>query len=101
MDHAHHMFDPIPQPDILVFNTMARGYSRSETPIQAVMLFAETLSTRILPNDYPFPSLLKACASSKAFEEGKQLHSLAFKWAQPPRLRVSFSDKHVYHIFWT
>lgn len=79
MDHAHHLFDQIPQPDVVVFNTMARGYSRSETPIQAVMLFAETLSTGILPDDYTFPSLLKACSSSKALKEGKQLHSLAFK----------------------
>ncbi|GMN41858.1 hypothetical protein TIFTF001_011064 [Ficus carica] len=79
MDHAHHLFDQIPQPDVVVFNTMARGYSRSETPILAVMLFAKTLSTGILPDDYTFPSLLRACASSKALKEGKQLHSLAFK----------------------
>ncbi|EXB69694.1 hypothetical protein L484_002149 [Morus notabilis] len=79
MGHAQHLFDQIPQPDVIVFNTMARGYARSETPLRAIALFAQTLSNGILPDDYTFPSLLKACASSKALEEGKQLHSLALK----------------------
>ena len=32
-----------------------------------------------LADDYTFPSLLKACASSKALQEVKQLHCLATK----------------------
>lgn len=59
---------------------MARGYSRSDTPLRAVELFAQVLSTGLHPDGYTFPSLLKACASSKAMEEGKQLHCLAIKY---------------------
>lgn len=79
MAYAQRVFDQIPQPDIVLFNSMARGYSRSDTPLRAIGLFAQILCTGILPDDYTFPSLLKACASSKAVEEGKQLHSLAIK----------------------
>jgi len=79
MDHAHQLFEKITEPDIVVFNTMARGYSRSNTPIQAITLFAQILSSGLLPDDYTFPSLLKACAGAKALEEGKQLHCLAIK----------------------
>ncbi|XP_062111603.1 pentatricopeptide repeat-containing protein At2g02980, chloroplastic [Humulus lupulus] len=79
MDYAHHLFDQIPQPDIVVFNMLARGYARSKTPLGAIPLFAQILSADILPDDYTFPALLKACACSKALEEGKQLHCLAIK----------------------
>ncbi|KAF3964549.1 hypothetical protein CMV_011180 [Castanea mollissima] len=79
MDHAHQLFDQIPQPDIVVFNNMARGYSRSNSPLRAIVLFSDILCSGIIPDDYTFPSLLKACASSKALQEGKQLHCLATK----------------------
>ncbi|KAF5443334.1 hypothetical protein F2P56_035896 [Juglans regia] len=79
MDHARNLFDQISQPDIVVFNTLARGYSRSDTPLRAIVLFSDILCSGIAPDDYTFPSLLKACASSKALQEGKQLHCLAIK----------------------
>ncbi|CAB4295251.1 unnamed protein product [Prunus armeniaca] len=79
MDYAHLLFDQIPHPDIVVFNTMARGYARSHTPFRAISLFAHILSSDLFPDDYTFPSLLKACASSKALEEGRQLHCFAIK----------------------
>ena len=43
------------------------------------MLFSDILCSGIVPDDYTFPSLLKVCASSKALQEGKQLHCLATK----------------------
>lgn len=79
MQHARQLFDQIPQPDIVLFNTMTRGYARTDTPLLAVTLFSQILLSGLFPDDYTFSSLLKACASSKALEEGRQLHSLAIK----------------------
>ncbi|KAI4314156.1 hypothetical protein L6164_027091 [Bauhinia variegata] len=79
MDYAHHLFDQIPQPDIVIFNTMARGYARFDKPLGALQLFAQILCSGLLPDDYTFSSLLKACARVKALVEGKQLHCLAIK----------------------
>ncbi|MBA0815919.1 hypothetical protein Gohar_000638 [Gossypium harknessii] len=79
MEYAHKLFDNISQPDVVLFNTMARGYSRSNTPIQAIPLFSQLLSFGFLPDDYTFPSVLKACSSAKALEEGKQIHCLVIK----------------------
>lgn len=59
---------------------MARGYSRSGTPFRAISLFSQVLSSGLFPDAYTFPALLKACASSKALEEGKQLHCFAIKY---------------------
>lgn len=79
MAHAHQLFDDIPEPDIVMFNSMARGYSRSNTPLQAISLFVDVLCCGLLPDDYTFPSLIKACSGAKALEEGKQLHCFAVK----------------------
>ncbi|XP_059655844.1 pentatricopeptide repeat-containing protein At2g02980, chloroplastic [Cornus florida] len=88
MDHARHLFDQIPHPDILLFNHMARGYARTSTPIQAVALFSQIRCFSLVPDDYTFPSLLKACAASEALEEGKQLHCLAIKQSQSDNIYV-------------
>ncbi|GAB4829172.1 Pentatricopeptide repeat-containing protein At2g02980, chloroplastic [Ancistrocladus abbreviatus] len=79
LHHARHLFNQIPQPDIALFNSMTRGYARSDDPLQAFELFAQILCCGLSPDDYTFPSLLKACANVVAFEEGKQLHGLAVK----------------------
>ncbi|KAI7995780.1 Pentatricopeptide repeat-containing protein [Camellia lanceoleosa] len=80
MEHAHHLFDQIPNPDIVLFNFMARGYARTTSPFRAFSLFTQT--PNLVPDNYTFPSLLKACASSKAIQEGKQLHCLVVKHGQ-------------------
>jgi pentatricopeptide repeat protein len=79
MDHAHNLFDQITQPNIVLFNTMARGYARSNDPLRAMLLFFRVLWSGLVPDDYTFSSLLKACSKVKALEEGKQLHCFAFK----------------------
>lgn len=58
---------------------MARGYSRSNNSLKAISLFTKALNDGCFPDDYTFPSLLKACANAEAFQEGKQLHGLAIK----------------------
>ncbi|KAI3862084.1 hypothetical protein MKW92_011240 [Papaver armeniacum] len=79
MDHAQNLFDQIPQPDTVIFNAMARGYALTKTPFRALTIFARVLELGLSPDDYTFPSLLKACANFKAFEEGKQVHNLVIK----------------------
>ncbi|XP_010066909.2 pentatricopeptide repeat-containing protein At2g02980, chloroplastic [Eucalyptus grandis] len=79
MAHAQKLFDEIPHPDIALFNTMFRGYSRGDDPLRAVALFVRVLSLGLFPDGYSFPSLLKACAGAKALAEGEQLHCFAVK----------------------
>lgn len=45
------------------------------------------VSSRIFPNEFTFPFLLKACASRKAFGEGTSVHS----WA----VKIGYADSHV------
>ncbi|CAA0355580.1 Pentatricopeptide repeat-containing protein chloroplastic [Arabidopsis thaliana] len=79
MSYARHLFEAMSEPDIVIFNSMARGYSRFTNPLEVFSLFVEILEDGILPDNYTFPSLLKACAVAKALEEGRQLHCLSMK----------------------
>lgn len=58
---------------------MARGYARTDSSFQAISLFSRVLYIGLQPDDYTFPSLLKACSNSRALEEGKQTHCFAIK----------------------
>lgn len=58
---------------------MARGYARVNDPLRAMILFSHVLCSGLVPDDYTFSSLLKACSKVKALEEGKQLHCFALK----------------------
>ena len=79
MAYARHLFDVMPEPDIVRFNSIARGYSRSLNPIESFTLFVDVLEGGMVPDHYTFPSLLKACAAAKGLEEGRQLHCLSMK----------------------
>ncbi|KAI6676841.1 hypothetical protein NL676_037637 [Syzygium grande] len=89
MAHAQKLFDEIPHPDIVLFNTVCRGYSRADDPLRAMALLVRVLNLGLLPDDYSFPSLLKACAGAEALAEGKQLHCFAVKLGLTRNVYVS------------
>ncbi|KAI0516686.1 hypothetical protein KFK09_009363 [Dendrobium nobile] len=70
MYHAHKLFEQIFHRDVVLFNPLNRGYSRSHEPHQAIVLFCQMLKASIAPDAYSFPSLLKACASAHAIKCG-------------------------------
>ncbi|KAF8116998.1 hypothetical protein N665_0012s0015 [Sinapis alba] len=80
LSYARNLFDAMSEPNIVSFNSIARGYSRSMmNPIESFTLFVGVLEGGMLPDHYTFPSLLKACAAAKGFGEGRQLHCLSMK----------------------
>ncbi|XP_039145081.1 pentatricopeptide repeat-containing protein At2g02980, chloroplastic [Dioscorea cayenensis subsp. rotundata] len=79
LSYAHQLFDQIPHPGVLLFNTMSRAYSRSNTPLLSFSFFSRMLESGLFPDDYTFPSLLKACSTSKALKQGRQSHAVALK----------------------
>ncbi|KAL4197843.1 hypothetical protein AMTRI_Chr04g253150 [Amborella trichopoda] len=95
IEYAQQLFDQIPEPNTVLFNTLIRSYSRSHTPIQAINLFVKMLTNNIQPDNYTFPSILKACAMASALEEGRALHCHCIKleldsniFVQPTLIRM-------------
>ncbi|KAJ0976281.1 hypothetical protein J5N97_018246 [Dioscorea zingiberensis] len=65
--------------DVVSFTSMITGYSQSGQGEEAVKLFVEMLRKKLKPDSYVYSSLLNACASLSAYEQGKQIHVQALK----------------------
>ncbi|XP_025793906.1 pentatricopeptide repeat-containing protein At2g02980, chloroplastic [Panicum hallii] len=80
--YALQVFDRVPHPaDAVWYNTLLRGYARSpsSSAAAAVRVFVRMLEEGVAPDTYTFVSLLKACAATRAREEGRQAHAVAVK----------------------
>ncbi|KAJ8623125.1 hypothetical protein MRB53_031654 [Persea americana] len=73
------LFNQIRYPDSFTWNTMIRGFSHSNTPEEAIILFYEMTHYPFLPDNHTFPFVIKACTRLHALEEGKQVHSCLVK----------------------
>ncbi|PKA47074.1 Pentatricopeptide repeat-containing protein [Apostasia shenzhenica] len=81
LDYALKVFDQMAKPNIFSWNTIIRAFSESdEDHQQALRLFVEMLHREQNgPNCHTYPSILKACATISAIEEGKQIHCHSIK----------------------
>ncbi|KAF8016406.1 hypothetical protein BT93_H1804 [Corymbia citriodora subsp. variegata] len=66
-DHARSLFDGITarceRPDSFLWNTMVRAYANNGYCADTLELYALMRRGGVLPNNYTFPFVLKACAS--------------------------------------
>ncbi|XP_058105366.1 pentatricopeptide repeat-containing protein At1g11290, chloroplastic-like isoform X2 [Magnolia sinica] len=77
--HARQVFDEIPRPDIYSWNAIIRAYSKRGLFQDALGLFRRLLRSNVLPDDFTFPCVLKACGDAKDLLEGKTSHVFVFK----------------------
>ncbi|CBI38358.3 unnamed protein product, partial [Vitis vinifera] len=79
LQYAQRMFDQIPQPNKFMYNSLIRGYSNSDDPIDAVLLFRRMICSGLSPNEFTLPFVLKACGCKSAYWEAVLVHGLAIK----------------------
>ncbi|KAK4759930.1 hypothetical protein SAY87_023061 [Trapa incisa] len=79
LPYALLLFESIKHPNLLIWNTVIRGHSLSDSPSLAIQLFVRMVSTGIVPNCYTFPFILKSCARSGLANEGRQIHAHVLK----------------------
>ncbi|KAI8014573.1 Pentatricopeptide repeat-containing protein [Camellia lanceoleosa] len=74
-DTARSLFDKIHNgPNSFLYNTMLRAYANGGHYSQTLELYLLMQRTRIRPNNYTFPFVLKACASQSLSPHGKLVH---------------------------
>ncbi|XP_075499243.1 LOW QUALITY PROTEIN: pentatricopeptide repeat-containing protein At3g22150, chloroplastic-like [Primulina tabacum] len=77
---ARQLFDAIPQPTTVLWNTIIIGYICNSMPHEAISLYSSmffTISSSSTPqmcDAYTYSSVLKACAETKQLVVGKALH---------------------------
>ncbi|KAL0377941.1 UNVERIFIED_CONTAM: Pentatricopeptide repeat-containing protein [Sesamum radiatum] len=86
------VFQDIPHPDLVLWNTMISGYSlNDEFSEEALSCFKEMQQAGNLPDDCSFVCVLSACAKISSPSQGKQIHSLVVK-SDIPSNRVSINN---------
>ncbi|XP_031505505.1 pentatricopeptide repeat-containing protein At1g08070, chloroplastic-like isoform X1 [Nymphaea colorata] len=79
MSYAHQVFSQTHRPNVVLWNTMFKGYAENEFYRETVELYARMHRQGIPPNNFTFPFVLKSCAKLSAFREGTEVHSIALK----------------------
>ncbi|MED6110100.1 hypothetical protein PIB30_039819 [Stylosanthes scabra] len=80
---ARHLFDSLPVPSTVLWNTIIIGFICNNLPLHALHFYARMKSTPSTRFDsYTFSSTLKACALSLNLSTGKIIHSHFLRCSQ-------------------
>lgn len=66
--------------DTVLWTTIIGGYVKNGQEEEALDLFVRMQKRGILPNNLTIATVLRACSSLAALEQGKQIHGLALKY---------------------
>ncbi|CAL5439760.1 unnamed protein product [Camellia sinensis] len=72
--NAHHLFDRIPKNNIFLWNVLIRGYAWNGPYQVAISLYYQMLDYGIVPDNFTFPFVLKACSALSAIDVGRDVH---------------------------
>ncbi|KAG7984411.1 hypothetical protein I3843_04G160100 [Carya illinoinensis] len=62
--YARSVFEHFRHRNIFMYNTMIRGRAQSHSPVRAILCYFGMLNYGLVPNNYTFPPLIKACTFS-------------------------------------
>ncbi|XP_019243812.1 PREDICTED: putative pentatricopeptide repeat-containing protein At3g15930 [Nicotiana attenuata] len=96
MKYARSLFDIMHEPGVFVWNTMIKGYSRENSPENAVSIYREMLNGNVRPDNYTFPFFLKGFTPEISLNIGKSTHAHIFKFGFELNGFVQHSLIHMY-----
>ncbi|KAL1832307.1 hypothetical protein ACET3Z_001958 [Daucus carota] len=80
ISYARNLFDTIPQPDTFMFNTMIRGYLKSNNPEESLSLFTRMCRfDGICIDSFSLSVVLQSCGKLFDSENGGSLHANCLK----------------------
>ncbi|KAF2284217.1 hypothetical protein GH714_019941 [Hevea brasiliensis] len=80
LNDARRVFDVMTNHNVVSYNALIEGYSRSEQLSDVIILFHEMRHRMIPPSLLTFVSLLGVSAALSSLELSKQIHALTFKF---------------------
>lgn len=75
-EFARFVFNSIPNPDVVLYNSMIRAYTRTNEHKEALKLYHLMIEHELEPDKYTFTFVLKACTGAFDLEEGVLVHKL-------------------------
>ena len=73
-------FDYLQEPDIVLWTSMIGGYVQNGENEEALSLYGIMEMEGMFPNELTMASVLKACSSLAALEQGRQIHARTVKY---------------------
>eukprot|EP01018_Ginkgo_biloba_P040409 Gb_21270 [translate_table: standard] len=74
IENARHLFDKMHQRSVVSWTSMIAGYAQNGHGEEALKLFQQMQLEGVKPNLKTFASVLPACATLAALEQGKEIH---------------------------
>ncbi|XP_074282978.1 pentatricopeptide repeat-containing protein CRR2, chloroplastic-like [Silene latifolia] len=72
--YAHQMFDEMPKSNLFLWNVLIRGYAWDGPYDVSISLYRQLLDYGLVPDNFTFPFVLKACAALSNVKEGRDIH---------------------------
>ncbi|XP_071733473.1 putative pentatricopeptide repeat-containing protein At3g23330 [Rutidosis leptorrhynchoides] len=72
--NAHQLFDKIPKQNVYLWNVLIRGYAWNGPYNVAISLYYKMSEYGVVPDNYTFPFVLKACSNLSAIDVGREVH---------------------------
>ncbi|KAL5565920.1 hypothetical protein UlMin_029084 [Ulmus minor] len=80
MTYANRIFKQTQNPNILLFNSMIKGFSLNGPFDQSLVLFMDMKAHFIWPDEYTFAPLLKACSNMSGYRLGQCVHGNVLRY---------------------
>ncbi|XP_020577243.1 pentatricopeptide repeat-containing protein At4g21065-like [Phalaenopsis equestris] len=77
LPYAQNLFDRIPKRNVFLWNILIRGYAWNGPFESAISLYHQMLEHGLLPDNFTFPFVLKACSALSDIDNGREIHKLA------------------------
>ncbi|KAK9726535.1 hypothetical protein RND81_05G222100 [Saponaria officinalis] len=72
--YAHHLFDEMPKRNLFLWNVLIRGYAWDGPYDVAISLYRQLIEHGLVPDNFTFPFVLKACSSLSNVMVGRDIH---------------------------
>lgn len=74
LSYSSSVFDRVIRPNTFLWNSLIRGYSQKSRFADVLSVFIRFKREDCFPDNYTFPSVIKACSSLCKLREGKSIH---------------------------
>ncbi|KAF2317998.1 hypothetical protein GH714_041325 [Hevea brasiliensis] len=99
MNFAVPVFENIGNPDVFLWNTMIRGFSKTSEPLKAFDYYKRMQGKGLVADNFTFSSLLKACGQVGSVLLAEQMHCSTLKHGLESHLFVRNALIHMYGMF--
>ncbi|KNA07198.1 hypothetical protein SOVF_174060, partial [Spinacia oleracea] len=80
LDDARHVFDEMPERNVVSWTAMISGYSQNGFSSEALSLFVQMLRSGTEPNEFTLATTLPCCTGDCGLDYGRQIHSVIIRY---------------------